>query len=251
MSKETIYLDGLVLRSLDINKTSNFYQSLLQIDFKLEQHNGGEPHYAGRDNGRFLFEIYPSKRAVTPPSPYLTFRVIHKNLIHERILDYIERMKQTGENQWEFVDPDDRKITIFQDDDADDYITLHSVGLHCYSPDSAKKFYEHLLHIEAKERKDDLGKTYYNFSLPKVKLELHHTSKTVVPASPKLLFHTSNLDYFAEKFSGQIKERKEFPHLKEVTLYDNDGRKLFVYQIIPEPSWLDRFRQYFVAKRQQ
>ncbi|MEK6939450.1 MAG: hypothetical protein AABX31_01865 [Nanoarchaeota archaeon] len=244
MQKESIRLEGLVLRSLDKENTRDFYQALLQTDFKLEQHDGGDQHYSARDSQRLLFEVYPCKMAVTPPSPDLTFRVLRKSIIQERMLDYIEEMKQTGEKLWEFQDPNERKITLFQDDDADDYITLHSIGLHCYSLNSKRDFYQTLLNIKAKEKKDNEGKVYYNFPLPNATLELHQSLHTVLPAPPTLLLKTSNFNYFTQRMRGRIKEIKQLPHTREAVLHPYpEGEKIRVYESIPEPSWWQKLSQ--------
>jgi len=213
-------------------------------------------HHAARDSERILFEVYPCKRAVTPPSPDLTFRVLRKSIIQERIQGYLEGyrvkdMNQTGEKQWEFPDPDTRKITILQDEEADDYIRLEKIGIHSLYIEDARGFYKHLFGQEAVKKNNKDLSTSYIFSLGRHKLELLPTEKSVIPASPSLIYQVSDLDDFAEKMNSTIKETKEWPHTREISFPDPEGRKIYLYETIPEKkeSWLDKLYQRFIGNR--
>ena len=259
--RNSISLDGIVLRSVDMDKTRNFYQALLNTEFKREQHESGPAHYAARPEMFPLLEIYPCKKAVNPPSPILTFRALRQSIINERIRHFLpQEMKQLDYNQWQFPDPDGRMICLVQDKKAEEYIEFKSVGLLCNHLDAAKEFYGSLFGEEALVCKEtalsSTGKAIrvkYFFSpagSSPYKLELHSSDALVVPASPSLLFQVHDLDHFIDKFGERVQEKKESPHLRQITLYDTDGRKVYLHQAVPEPSWLDRLGQYLESKRQ-
>lgn len=78
-------LNLLVLRVLNIKQSLHFYAAL-GIDFVLEQHGNGVPHYAGYA-GAVLLEIYPAVPEYPATLAHLGFEVLSveeaiKNLVH-------------------------------------------------------------------------------------------------------------------------------------------------------------------------
>ena len=245
MVKKTIRLEGLVLRSLDIDQTRKFYQDLLQTEFKLEKNEKGVPYYAARNSQRMLFEIYPCIKAVTPPSPDLTFQVLRKNMIQERIQDYLkEEMKQTGYQQWEIVDPDQRKITLRQNEEIDELIALKSVGIHSPNQLSVRDFYRILLGVKETEKTADDSNKYYSFSVGRHNIELYPSEDFVVPASPSFIFETHKLDQFIDKTQyGVFKQSSP----RKLLFADPCGRKIHLYERPKKEPWYEKVLDRFVC----
>ncbi len=237
-------MEGLVLRSLDIDQTQKFYRDLLQTEFKLEKNDKGVSYYTARDSQRVLFEIYPCIKAVTPPSPNLAFQVLRKNIIQERIKDYLEEeMKQTGDHQWEILDPDHRKITIRQDEEIDELIALKSVGIHSPNQLSVKDFYRILLGVKETEKNADDSTEYYSFSVGRHSIELYPSDDFVVPASPSFIFETHKLDAFVDQIHYGV--FKQSPP-KKLTFADPCGRKIHLYERPKKASWYEKIIDRFV-----
>jgi predicted enzyme related to lactoylglutathione lyase len=113
-----MYLNLLVIRSLDPKKLANFYTQL-GLTFTYHRH-GGPWHYSTESNG-LVFELYPlskgQERADT--STRLGFTVEHLD-------DLIRRLDNTGTvihqrpeyTGWGYIavvaDPDGRKIELRQ-----------------------------------------------------------------------------------------------------------------------------------------
>ncbi|MEK6904863.1 MAG: hypothetical protein AABX24_00525 [Nanoarchaeota archaeon] len=247
MIKKTIRLEGLVLRSLDIDQTKEFYQDLLQTEFKLEKNDREVSYYAARDSQRMLFEIYPCIKAVTPPSPNLTFQVLRKNIIQERIQNYLEEeMKQTGYHQWEILDPDHRKITLRQDEGMDELIALKSVGIHSPNQLSVRDFYRILLGVKETEKNADDSTKYYSFSVGRHDLELYPSDDFVVPASPSFIFETHKLDAFIDKIHYGV-FKQSLP--RKLMFADPCGRKIHLYERPKKTSWCEKILDRFVSYR--
>ena len=68
-----IELNLLVLRCRDIEVTRQFYEQLLGINFTLEQHGQGLPHYASILGNGLVWELYPTQES--PDKTRLGFKL--------------------------------------------------------------------------------------------------------------------------------------------------------------------------------
>ena len=110
--KEEVYFEGLVLHSQDIERLRNFYESLLGTQFKEEQHEKGDRHYACRHHG-VLLELYPSKNVCR--SPHLIFEVEGLDSVVERMKDsFKEKFDQPHYKGAKLQDPDGRTIVLYE-----------------------------------------------------------------------------------------------------------------------------------------
>jgi catechol 2,3-dioxygenase-like lactoylglutathione lyase family enzyme len=68
-----IELNLLVLRCRNIAVTRQFYEQLLGINFTLEQHGQGLPHYASILGSSLVWELYPAR--ASPDKTRLGFKL--------------------------------------------------------------------------------------------------------------------------------------------------------------------------------
>ena len=109
-----IQLNLIVLYSLDIEKLSSFYQSLLGIKFVKEKHGAGVEHYACQLN-ELVLEFYPSKKEADHIQ--IGFKVHNLDDIIRKLDDdkIYQSPKQTAFGYGAIVyDPDKRLVHLLQ-----------------------------------------------------------------------------------------------------------------------------------------
>ncbi|SRR5579872_865430 len=115
-------LGALVLFSVDVDRTVTFYRAL-GVQFEIEQHDEGEPHYACDLDGTH-FAIFPAPSGAAPPfrSGGCTF----PGFVVESVAASLEAARVLGANVIEepspypwglravLEDPDGRPVEIFE-----------------------------------------------------------------------------------------------------------------------------------------
>lgn len=79
----SIYLNLVVIRSVNIEQSVIFYQTLGLI-FKKERHGDGQEHYAC-EIGNLIFEIYPSQSEFVDETTRIGFNVKNLDGLIEKI----------------------------------------------------------------------------------------------------------------------------------------------------------------------
>lgn len=111
-------LNLLVLRSLDLNRTCDFY-SLLGLQFLQEQHGQGPIHMASESAG-LVIEIYPAQTvAQVDSTTRLGFHIGDVAAVVASVRDYgCEIPSEPRKSQWGLravvKDPDGRMVELVQ-----------------------------------------------------------------------------------------------------------------------------------------
>ncbi len=236
MVTDNIHLTGIVLHSQNLERLATFYQGILGADFKEEKHGNGPVHYSCEYQKQGLLEIYPCETKVLPPSPSIVFRVPSLEAINERMGKNFERATHLHiKNLIGCYDSDDRKVYLHEDT-TEKEISLEEVILHSQNLEKLKSFYHSLLGLEPLGRQHRDVKSYiFGYKTRKLKLESSH--RTVTPPTPTLLFSSSTLPKIAERMKAEITESSYLPGGKEISLQDDDGRRIIVYERMPGKSW--------------
>jgi catechol 2,3-dioxygenase-like lactoylglutathione lyase family enzyme len=110
------YLNLLVLRSPDIERTRRFYE-VFGLRFTRHAHGSGPEHYAHEDE-RGVFEIYPAKQAAAAGGDHtgLGFVVDDLEAVHRELGEYAPAPIAQQEWGQTFVvrDPDGRRVEVKQ-----------------------------------------------------------------------------------------------------------------------------------------
>ena len=239
MSKETIYLEGLVLHSPEarLELSRQFYQTLLDVPFKLEQHDRSPQHYSCW-LGKTLLELYPPSPEKKPSSEMkissfaLDFSTLDTDTVVKKMQAYSFQPKAPyyGGKTTTFSDPEERNIRLHnREGDVTPNLRLDEVVLHTRDPSETRLFYQQLLNTPFTEQSYGTGQVpFYSGKNSDIVLKLWPDNVYVAP-SPSLLFSCSALDQVKarmEKYSLEWKALSE----GKARLLDPDNRKIFLSQ---------------------
>jgi lactoylglutathione lyase len=113
-----IQINLIVIRSVDIERSVNFYQ-LLGLTFLKHRHGKGLEHFAST-LGNVTFEIYPqTPKAGTTVGTRLGFQVMDLNVLMNTLSQAdIAILTQPTDSEWGrravIADPDGHKIELIQ-----------------------------------------------------------------------------------------------------------------------------------------
>lgn len=228
-----IRLDGLVLRSQNIDKLCIFYEALLYEHFKEEKHGNGPRHYSTQQQGIF-FELYPTDKLTPSSTVALGFyssspaALIDRlqGLTTEPIIFHNENTVAT------FRDPEGRNIRVHQQN-TESGAVLNEIFLHG-DIERMRSFYQDLLGVAFAEEQDQrLPKEYgkhYSYQGQGLALRLQHDRREWLP-DPSLFFEVGDLYSTLQRMKKHIKpDKKEFNDLG-VQIFDPHQRPIYLREV--------------------
>lgn len=230
MATESIRLDGLVLHSQGsrLELSRQFYQTLLNVQFRVERHHGSPQHYFYQLGKTFL-ELYPSPEKMLS-SFALRFSTSGLEAIQQRMKGHIFRPKTVHDTKTiTYADPEERNIRLHSADDIGVAINLDEIALHTRHPSEARSFYQQLLETPFTEQSYGAGQVpFYSGKNNDITLKLWPDNVNVAP-SPSLFFACSDLSKARARMYNYSKSWKQFND-REARILDLDQRKIILYQ---------------------